>query len=162
LKKGRKEAAMSDFRAVAHLEEQLGEAGWRALIDSANTGKVKEFCNALVASGLPTTMTVGGRTYDILSFLRGDEKSVLGNTMVKRAKEMTAHLGQDDREHILAHQDEIPAALRGRVVFVFTDDRHPDNPEYVYYVVWDDDCWVPGWGWLARDWHGYYRVFRRQ
>ena len=153
---------MSDFRALAHLEEQLGEARWQALINSANTGKVKEFCDPLPECALPTTMTIGGRAYDILSFLRGDEKSVPGNTMVERAKEMTAHLGKEEREHLLKHQDEIPVALRGNMVFVFTDDRLPARPEYVYYVFWNDDRWVAHWGWLGDDWDGYCRVLRRK
>jgi len=37
------EATMSDLRALAHLEEQLGEKCWQDLIDSANTGKIKQF-----------------------------------------------------------------------------------------------------------------------
>jgi len=39
---------------------------------------------------LPTEMTIAGRTYEILGFLRGDEKSVVGHTIVERAKEMKA------------------------------------------------------------------------
>ena len=152
---------MSDFRAVAHLEEQLGEAGWWALIDSANTGKVKEFCDALVAAGLPTTMTLGGVTYDILSFLRG-ETSVKGDVMVARSQEMGAHQGKEDRQHVLKHQDEIPSILRSKVVFVFTDDRHPDDPERVDYVCWRDGRWVADWRWLDGGWFGGFRVLRRK
>lgn len=107
-------------------------------------------------------MTVGGRTYDILGFLRGDERSVVGSTMVSRAKEMSAHLGKEDREHILAHQAEIPVGLRGKVAFVFTDDRHPVGSEGVYYVCWNGDRWVEGWGWLAFGWDGRDRVLRRK
>ncbi|MBU4315302.1 hypothetical protein KJ673_02755, partial [Patescibacteria group bacterium] len=40
---------MSYFRALAHLEEQLGQEGFEALIASANTGQVKAFCDALLA-----------------------------------------------------------------------------------------------------------------
>ena len=77
---------MSDFRKLAHLYEQLGEDRFQVLISSDNTGKVKDFCDQLLKDALPTTMTVGDRTYDILGFLRGDETSVVGHTMVERAK----------------------------------------------------------------------------
>ena len=104
---------MGDFRQLAHLAEQLGDERFHALIDSGNTGKVRAFCDKLVKAMLPTTMTISGRTYDLLGFLQGDEKSVVGHTMVVRAKEMNANLGQDDGQHLLDHQDEIPAAVRG-------------------------------------------------
>ncbi len=150
------------FRAMAHLLEQLGDERFAALIDSANTGKVKELCDALVKSALPTEMTIEGRTYDILGFLRGDETSVVGHEMVTRAKVMSAHLGQDEGEHILKYQDQIPVSLRGKVVFVFTDWRHPDDSEDVFCVYWCVDRWVQYWGWLGHDWHGNSRVLRRK
>lgn len=153
---------MNDFRPLAHLEEQLGETRWRVLIDPVNTGKIKDILDGLVAARLPTTMTIGGRTYDILSFLRGDEKMVKGDIMITRAKEMGAHQGKEDRERLLKHQDEIPVALRGKVVFVFTDDRHPAYLGFVYYVYWIDVRWVKSWFWLGRDWDDNYRVLRRK
>ena len=55
-------------------------------------------------------MTVGDRTYKILSFSRKDEGSMNGYTMVERAKEMSAHLGKDDGEYLLEHQLDIPVA----------------------------------------------------
>ena len=108
-------------------------------------------------------ITIGDRTYEILGFLRGEETLVVGYTMVDRAKEMNAHLGQDDGEYILKHQDEIPASLRGKVVFVFTDWRHPDSPERVYCVYWHDGRWVRHWSWLDDDgWVGDVRFLRRK
>ncbi len=153
---------MSDFRPVAHLQEQLGEARWRALINPANTGRVQEFCDTILESGLPTEMTLGGRTYDILSFLRGDEKSVKVDVMVARAKEMGAHQGREEREHLLNYQGDIPIALRGKVVFVFTDDRHPDGPGLVCDVFWRGSQWVRGWDWIDDGWFGCCRVLRRK
>ena len=150
------------FRAMSHLLEQLGDERFAVLIDSGNTGKVKCFCDTLVKDALPTTMTIGDRTYDILGFLRGDEKYVKGDVMVARVVEMGANLGKEDGQYLLDHQDEIPVALRGKVVFVFTDWRHPGSSEGVYYVYWDDDRWVRYWRWLARDFRGYCRVLRRK
>ena len=152
---------MSDFRKCAQLQEQLGPDRWNALIDSGNTGKVKDFCDGLVAAALPTTMTLGGGEYDILSFLRG-EKSVKGDVMVAHAKEMNAHQGKKEREHLLNHQDEIPAILQGNVVFVFTDDTRPGDPEDIAIVRWGGDRWVQRWHWLVLVWSGDYRVLRRK
>lgn len=111
---------------------------------------------------LHTEMTIGGRTYDILSFLREDEESVLGLTMVGRAQKMNAHQGKEEREHLLKHQHEIPAALRGKVVFVFTDDRRPDSSVQVYCVCWGGGRWVEGWCSLTGSWDGLNRVLRRK
>ncbi|MBU1615803.1 hypothetical protein KJ693_10930 [bacterium] len=113
-------------------------------------------------SNLPTEMTIADRIYDILGFLRGDEKSVVGHTMVERAKEMNANLGDDDGQHLLDHQSEIPVALRDKVVFVFTGWRRPDDSEHVYCVYWDDDRWVVHWRWLGRDFYERFRVLRRK
>ncbi len=153
---------MDTLHSAAHLQREIGDELFAALINSDNTAAVREFAATLIKSILPTTMTLGGVTYDILSFLRGDEKSVVGQNMVERAKEMQAHLGKEDREHVLAHQDEIPIALRGKVVFVFTDDRHPAYPERVYYVYWDGGRWVEDWSWLGREWIDVHRVLRRK
>ncbi|MDP3244691.1 MAG: hypothetical protein Q8M83_03485 [bacterium] len=116
------------------------------------------------ADALPATMTVAGRTYDILGFLKGDEKSVTGSTMVKRVKKMNANLGQDDGEHLLKHQDQIPVQLRGRVVFVFTDWRHPVDYGNVAYVYWIGGRWIRGGDWLGNGahWGGLARVLRRK
>lgn len=109
-----------------------------------------------------TEMTLGGRTYDILPILRGKEEFVKGNTMVVRAKEANAHLGQDDGEHLLAHQDDIPGALRGKVVFVFTNWPCPDYPDDIACVYWNGDHWVQSWRWLDYGWLGDFRVLRRK
>ena len=157
---------MSDFRKLAHLEEQLGDERFQALIDSDNTGRVKDFCDGLakaVGSALPTEMTVGGRVYEILSFLREEDGgSVRGDVMVSRAKELGANLGKEDCEFILAHQADIPVALRGKVTFVFPDWRHPDDRESVAYVDWRVGGWCQGWGWLSDGWYGHGRLLRRK
>lgn len=129
---------------MAHLKEQLGDERFQALISSDNTGRVKELCDSLVKDAPPSEMTVGDRTYDMLDFLRAGEESVVGYTMVDRSKEMNANLGKEDGEHILEHQDEIPFVLRGKVVFVLPDWRHPDNSEDAYYVCWRDGRWARG------------------
>jgi hypothetical protein len=111
---------------------------------------------------LPAEMTIGGVTYEILSFLKGDEKFAVGHTMVSRAKEIGANLGKEDCEHILAHQGEIPAALRGKIVFVFPDMRHPDGRGSVACLRWGDGGWYRGFSGVARVWYGYDRLLRRK
>jgi hypothetical protein len=114
------------------------------------------------APALPTEMTVGGRVYEILSFLKRDEKIVVGHTMVERAHEMNAHLGKEDCEFILAHQADIPAALRGKVAFVFPDMQSLGGRENVAVLHWGDGGWYRGWYWLGDDWDGFGRVLRRK
>ncbi|MBI5729092.1 MAG: hypothetical protein HY983_02540 [Candidatus Magasanikbacteria bacterium] len=153
---------MDTLRSTAHLQRELGDELFATLISSDNTAAVKQFAEELLKSGLPTAMTIGGRAYDILGFLQEDEQSVKGDVMVGRAKELKAHQGKEEREHLLKHQGDIPAALRGKVAFVFTDDRRPGDPELVYCVCWGVDRWVECWGWLGLDWCGNYRVLRRK
>lgn len=151
------------LRELAHLQEQLGNERFQALISSDNTGKVKEFCDGIIKDTRLTEMTVGGRTYEILGFLEGDETSVVGHTMVKRAKKMNANLGKDDGKHILKHQDEIPASLRGKVVFVFPDWRRLGDSENAYCVCWYGGRWLRPWFWLGGEsWIGSDRVLRRK
>jgi hypothetical protein len=156
---------MSDFRKLAHLWEQLGEDRFNTLISSDNTGKVKEFCDGLLKSAIPTElMNIGpeNRNYDILGFLRDGEDHVVGHTMVERAKAMNANLGEDDGQYLLDNQQDIPVALRGKVVFVFTDWCHPDDSDFVYYVYWSGDQWVRDWNWLGLHWDDLARVLRRK
>lgn len=150
-------------RRMGEIKRQLNQDGGSPLDPEAVAYTLQQMVEGnLMKDMLPTTMTIAGRTYDILGFLQGDEKSVVGHTMVDRAKELNANLGEDDGRHILEHQADIPVALRGKVAFVFTDWRHPDDSERVYYVYWDDDRWVEHWDWLSDDFHGHCRVLRRK
>ena len=125
-------------------------------LSEENLGKAEEFIKQL----LPDTMTVGGRTYKIISFPHEEEKLDDGNTMVNRAKELKANLDEKEGQHILDHQGDIPAQLRGKVLFVFTDWRHPVYSEEIACVCWDGGCWVQDWRWIGRDWNGDDRVLR--
>lgn len=121
-----------------------------------------DFCNNPGSATLPTELTVGDRTYDMLSFFGECETSVVGSTMVERAKEMLANLGEEDGQYLLDNQQDIPAALREKVAFVFTSWRDPDNSEGVYYVGWRGDRWIRYWGWIGRGWLNDDRVLRRK
>lgn len=159
---------MDTLRSAAHLQRELGDELFSALVSSDNTGKVRDFAETLMkpivpaVAILPTEMTVGNVTYEILSFLKEGEESVKGNVMVERAKEMNANLGQEDCQHILNHQSDIPSELRGKALFVFTDWRRPGDSEGVAYVGWNGGRWVQNWYWLGDDWYGNVRVLRRK
>jgi len=111
---------------------------------------------------LPTELVIGGRMYEILSFLKGDEERVSGNTMIERAKEMHANLGQEDGEYFMKHQDGIPAELRDKIAFIFADWRHPSYPDEVSFLCWYDGRWIQSWRMLFDDWSAYSRLPRRK
>lgn len=108
-------------------------------------------------------MTIKDRSYDLLSFLTGNEKSVNGHTVVARAKtSLSAHLGEDDGQHILRYQHEIPAVLRGKAFFVFTDWHHPSDHSLIACVDWSGGQWVLYWGWLGSNWDNKHLLLRRK
>ena len=107
---------------------------------------------------LPDTMTVGGRTYKIINFPQEKEEYVNGNTIINRTKKLKANLGEKECRHIKDHQGDIPAQLRGKVFFVFTDWRRPGDSEGFADVYWDGGCWVQGWHWIGHEWAGDGRV----
>lgn len=90
-----------------------------------------------------------------------DGEVVKGSIMLARAKEANAVSGKTECEDFLAHQDEIPVELRGKVVFVFAGWQRPDDSGIVAIVYWDVDRWVQDWGWLGRGWRGRRRPVRR-
>jgi len=153
---------MDTLRSASHLQRELGDELFQALISSDNTEAVRKFAKGLLKGALPTEIVVAGRTYEVLGFLREGEDYVTGRTMVERAKEMDANLGEDDGQHLLNNQQDIPTALRGKVVFVFTDWRHPDDSENVDYVYWYDDRWIRNGDWLGDGWGDCDRVLRRK
>ena len=156
---------MDSLHSVAHLQREIGDDLFATLINSDNTAAVRRFAEELRKSGPPMSMTVGGRTYDILGFLEDGEGCVNGLFMVHRARnrKMSAHLGKEEWEHILAHQDEIPVDLRDKVSFAFTDDRDGQSPyQDITCIWWHRDQWVLGKRHLSEDWDDTYRVLRRK
>jgi hypothetical protein len=61
-------------------------------------------------------------------------------------------MGEEDGEHLLEHQSDIPAELRGKVVFVFPEWRYPDDPESVAGLYWSGGRWIRYWDWLDGGW----------
>ncbi len=154
-----KEKAMNTLRSAAHLQREIGDDLFAALVISDNIMAVRAFAATLA----PDSMTVGGRTYDILSFLKRKEPSVFGSTMVDpRQGAEGPPRGEDDCQHLLKHQDEISAALRGKVAFIFMDWRYPGYPENVACVCWRGGRWVQVWAWLGRGWDGRHLILRHK
>lgn len=153
---------MSDLKAMKNLKKELSDEQFAALINSNNIERVKEFCDKLINDIFPTRMTVGGRVYEIRSFLKAKEEYISGNAMIARANAMGDNLGKEEAEHILRYSGDIPASLRGKVKFVFTDWRKPGGPGDVYCARWEISQWVGYWHWLSDNWDASYRVlFRR-
>ena len=121
-------------------------------------------------NAVPVSLTVGGRTYNILGLHKESEEYIKGKTFVARAKEIDANFGKDDVQHLLKYQKEIPAVLRGKVRFVFPDWQCPDTHGIVYCVGWNKSlsCWKEYWDSLGYfnfylcDIEDDYRVLRRR
>jgi hypothetical protein len=53
---------MDTLRSASHLQRELGDDLFNALVSSDNTEAVRQFANGLVKDALPTSMTIAGRT----------------------------------------------------------------------------------------------------
>lgn len=109
----------------------------------------------------PTEFTVGGRTYELVPFLKEGESWVSGDTMVARANKLGANLGEEDGTLILERQDEIPLEFRGKFCLIFTAWRGPSYPQGVTYLDWGDVRWARFWVGLDSDWDESDRLVRR-
>jgi len=110
----------------------------------------------------PTEFTIGGRTYELVAFVKEGEHYVSYDTMVQRAKELNANFGTEDRQFVLEHQDEIPKEYRGKFYLAFTDGLPPlSYPPGGTYLCWNGYRWSRRW--FLRDRVSYYlaRLVRR-
>lgn len=105
--------------------------------------------------------TIGGRTYELVSFLKKGESSVRGAAMLARAKKLGASLGEEDGAFILKRQNKIPQELRGKFYLVFAAWRDLSYPKYVACLHCRAARWYRSWDWLGRDWFGDGRLVRR-
>ena len=122
-------------------------------------------------SAVPTIMTLGNRTYEILGYLRGHEESVTGETMAKLAKKMNANLGKEECLYVWKHRHEIPAEMwvtgkQGRIVLLFPAwqyrGRHEGPVACIYYFS-SENCFYRSWahGWCDQVFCGNGRLLRR-
>jgi len=137
---------VSLFSQITYLAEQIGEMGFLALISRKNTDKVKKFTKILLGF---VTMMIGDRTYESLPYLRGIEREIDGATLVARAKDLDANLGEEDVQHFLSHQKDIPVDLRGEVDFVFPAWQCLIRGSPCFASVsWNGHCWIQDWRWV--------------
>ena len=109
---------MSNFREVAHLEEQLGSDRFAFLISSDHTGKVKAFCDRLIRDSFPTRITLGDRTFEVILLRQEGEGRISNIEALNRAIEAGVSIGKENYSYIYEHQGEIPEELN-RGVFIF-------------------------------------------
>jgi hypothetical protein len=125
---------MGNFRKLAHLVEQIGEWRLDALLDPANTGKVRGFCDELIEASLPKEMTLDGVTYEIISF-NGHEKRADSLLMARWVEAACAYLKEEDLERIERCWRDVPAVFCGKSVFATAI-----NSTLRYFI-------VDPWGW---------------
>ncbi len=94
-------------------------------------------------------MPVGEVKFELASFLRGNESSISGNEMIKRAKEMGADFNQGTAEILLANQNRIPESWR-KFYLVF--------PGTVWLGL-IGECFVPCLRWHSGRWILYFYWF---
>lgn len=148
------------YNLLGPIKRELAEELFVSLVISDNTAgeEVRRFADKLLKSMIPTTITVGGRTYNLRSFLQGDEESVSYDVMIARVREMGAYSGKEVRKRLMKYQDDIPAITEGKILFVFTEDRHLDHPERICCVFSYGGRLVKHWFWSDSGWCGRYRV----
>jgi hypothetical protein len=156
---GRKE--MDAHQSIINMQRELGDELFMELVNPDNSEAVREFAMTLAKSTVSMRMVIADRTYDILSFMKGED-NVNGDEMVSRAVEMGARLGLDDGQYILEHQYDIPAAYREKVIFVFPECRHPEISGTVLCIYWNKARWARRWDGLVDKWNDDYRLLRRQ
>ncbi|MCK5061297.1 hypothetical protein KAR28_01990 [Candidatus Parcubacteria bacterium] len=152
---------MNDYRKLAHLVEQLGDKRFQSLLNSDNTGKVKTFSDKLLVEVLSTEMTVGGRIYEILEFLK-DNEEVKSNVVVKCALDMGVNISDDDVQHILKHQENIPLKFRDKNIFAFTVWHLLGRTESASCISWSSEQWIRSWESLDDHWCSKNLLLRRK
>lgn len=129
-------------------------------MSSNHTGKVRKFAEELL---IPTEIIIGGRAYRTLPLFKEGENSVGGNVM----KEMAALISNEERQHILDYQADIPSGIRSVVTFVLaiwkTARLSRNVPVTIECLSWFKDAgsWVVHARGPAGEWRGCYRVLRR-
>jgi len=99
------------------------------------------------------------------TFLREDESSVIGHTMLERAKEDAeekgARTGQLHAERMLEQQDKIPAEWQNfYLVFTGTVWRGSSGDVCVPFLCWGGVRWRLYWDFLDGGWSDSNRLVR--
>lgn len=106
---------------------------------------------------------IEGCTLDFLPFLEGNETSIGGELMYRRAWAKRANLGLSDVKFVLANQHLIPYEMRGNyLLFAGTKFLNPDGRFYVPCLIWNNDCWLLKFFWLSNVFGGHDRLVARK
>jgi len=80
-------------------------------------------------------MTVGDRTYEILSIFHEDEDRLDGFTIERRVQEMKANVGKEEGCYIIEHKYDIPRNIMSRFKYIFFIDwREREYPGSIAYL----------------------------
>jgi len=152
---------MSDFRKVAHLQEQLGKVGFEFLINSENTGLVKDFCFEHLLereNSQKGKITLNDRIYGHVSFCFQGER-LCGYEVLTRVQKQGFKIddlaGTEDAKFFSKNENLIPEEFREKnLVFIVA------NEQDALALVWDfiREKWVMeswdtgGSDWCQTDW----------
>ena len=106
-------------------------------------------------------MTIGGRIYEILEFLKDNEK-VKSNVVIKCALDMEVNISEDDVQHILKHQENIPLKFQDKNIFAFTVWRLLGRTESISCFSWSSKQWIRSWESLDDHWCSKNLLLRRK
>jgi hypothetical protein len=135
---------MYTLKIIIALFEGLGSEMYMDLLDPKNFKAVRE----LVISFRSGHLDIGGRVYDILlNPFGGFVKPLNVPMMIKHARNLGVHLGEEDGRHILEHSEDIVHGYRDILRFFIIDWHNPDNDDEIAYIHWDfeEDRLVLSW-----------------
>lgn len=155
--------AIDTLRSASHLQGEIGDHLFAALVSSDHTEAVRKFARELFNKDIPAEIQIGGRTYEILGFTK--DKGAMNNFFAAASwfHYIGANLNQEEREHLLKHRDDIPMELARKISFVFPNWRESnEHGEYVNFITWVNFRLIQSQRHTEFDWPENYRVFRRK
>ncbi|MFA5937441.1 MAG: hypothetical protein WC822_06225 [Candidatus Paceibacterota bacterium] len=106
-----------------------------------------------------TRLAVGDRTYEMIRLVSWQAPPFHGAGLLKRADEVGADAGPEDKEYLLAHHAEIPPEQR--LKFVLPKVPYPVDGRYVLTLVWYKDEMKEAWRNMNDDYGPDYFLLRR-
>ncbi len=98
---------------------------------------------------------------EVIPFLKQEERSIKGDTLLVRATDLGCPWGQRHAETLLENQHLIPEEARKYdLVFTGTVWRPPDGSRYVACLCWGGERWFLGFFWLDRGFDSRVRLLR--
>jgi hypothetical protein len=108
----------------------------------------------------PAEAELGEFEPELQEFLKRDENCIVGEEIVRRAKEKGISSGLRHAEAMLRNQDKIPVEWR-KFVLVFPEVwQNPNGYRNVWYLYWDGKQWYLSDGWVSYGFDSYGRLVR--